>query len=87
MITASLLLVAALSVDDLSTQDLKKYYWDCDTMFMKGEMGGHDVWTCVEITTEFQKRVFHDNKEMFLQYWRENRFKEWENRGYTHKDN
>ncbi len=78
--------VVALSlgtVQDLSSGELQRYYWDCDTMFMRGEMGGQDMLTCLEITEEFKQRVWSGDHEKFMQYWRRQNLTEWYKRGYT----
>ncbi len=80
-----MLTVALISPKDLSSGELVRYYWDCDTLFMKNEMGGQDIMSCLAITEELQQRVWNGDKEKFLQWWRERRFKEWERRGYYHE--
>ena len=47
------LLLTALSVSDMSNTDLEKYYWDCDTSFMQGSLGGQDMNSCLQITEQF----------------------------------
>lgn len=80
---AEFVLVAALSVDSLSIKELESYYWDCDTAFMKGEMGGQDLNSCLAVTEEFQARVFDNDKALFMQYWRRYNLPEWYKRGFT----
>ncbi len=78
-------LTVALSVETLSNAELEKYYWDCDTAFMKGEMGGQDMHSCLAITERFQEQVFDNDKSLFMQYWNKNKNREWEHRGYVSK--
>jgi len=86
MIAYSLILVAALSADKLNTNELVNYYWDCDTLFMKGELGGQDTWSCLAVTEELQKRIFKNDNDKFKRWWHQNKFKEWKKRGYIHKE-
>ncbi len=86
IVAPTLLLVAALSTNNLTVPELESYYWDCDTAFMKGELGGQDTWSCLAITEELQKRVFHDNKNQFLKWWNKHKHQEWQRRGYLPKD-
>lgn len=74
------LLAVTLNAADLSYQELEKYYWDCDTMFMKGQLGGQDAWSCLAVTDQFQKNFA--NRDDFMIYWHENRMRQWESRGY-----
>ena len=76
----TLILTVALSAGDLNYNELETLYWDCDTMFMKGELGGQDTWSCLAITDEFQKH-FAD-RDTFMLYWRKNQNLQWEKRGY-----
>lgn len=74
------LLTVALSLSNLSFIELEEFYWDCDTMFMKGELGGQDTMTCLAITDEFQKYFW--DKFVFSQYWNSQKKLQWEKRGY-----
>jgi hypothetical protein len=71
------------SVQDLSSAELQRYYWDCDTLFMRGELGGQDFHSCLAITEEFKERVFKNDRELFMQYWRRQNLTEWYKRGFT----
>ena len=62
------LLLTALSVSDMSNTDLEKYYWDCDTSFMQGSLGGQDMNSCLQITEQFQKRMFNSDRDAFMDY-------------------
>jgi hypothetical protein len=75
------ILVAVLTVDTLSTHDLETYYWDCDTAYMQGTLGGQDLMSCLAITEEFQQRRFNSNRRDFMQYWNEHKLEEWARRG------
>ena len=75
------ILVAVLTVDTLSTQQLETYYWDCDTAYMQGTLGGQDLNSCLSITEEFQQRRFNNDRTKFMQYWNERKQLEWEKRG------
>lgn len=83
MITATMTLVAALSVQALTVKELEEYYWDCDTAFMRGDMSGQDLNSCLLVTEEFQTRVFNNDRAQFMQYWRRENLSEWYRRGYT----
>lgn len=76
----TLMLAVALNAAELPYTELEKFYWDCDTLFMKGELGGQDTWSCLAITDEFQKHF--ETRDHFMIYWHEHRMKQWENRGY-----
>ena len=80
-----MMLVAAITLAELPYEVLESFYWDCDTMFMRGEMGGEDMYTCLSITDEF-KRHFKD-RDAFKLYWEKNRQAQWQQRGYQHKGN
>lgn len=80
----SMILIAAISLSNYSFVELEKYYWDCDTAFMKGELGGEDTFTCLAITDEFQKHFW--DKFVFSQYWVANKKEQWARRGYKHHD-
>jgi hypothetical protein len=75
-----LLLSIALQADATPYTQLENYYWDCDTLFMKGELGGQDMWSCLSITEQFQTHF--ESKEDFLIYWHNNKFEQWEKRGF-----
>ena len=76
----TLLLAVVLNASELSYLELEKFYWDCDTLFMKGEIGGQDTWSCLAITEEFQKHFV--SREDFMIYWHEHRIKQWTDRGF-----
>jgi len=78
--TPILMLTAALTLQDLPREVIESFYWDCDTMFMKGELGGQDMYTCLQITEEFQKTF--KSKEEFKQYWNKSKREQWQRRGY-----
>jgi hypothetical protein len=78
-----MLLTVALSVETLSTTELEKYYWDCDTAFMKGEMGGQDMNSCLAVTEELQARVFNNDRKEFMKWWRTYNLPEWYKRGFV----
>ncbi len=80
---AATILVAALTVESLSTQDLERYYWDCDTAFMKGEMGGQDMNSCLAVTEELQSRLFNNDRQRFMHWWRTYNLPEWYKRGFV----
>jgi len=71
-----------LSVDQLSIPQLEKYYWDCDTLFMKQELGGQDILSCLAVTDQFILKKFKNKREKFREYWNKNKYHEWETRGY-----
>ncbi len=80
MLLPVLFLTVAVTLQDLPKDVIESFYWDCDTMFMKGELGGQDMYTCLTITEEFQKNFA--NKEQFKQYWDREKIKQWAQRGY-----
>jgi len=75
-------LVAVLTVDTLSTQQLEQYYWDCDTAYMQKQLSGQDLNTCLSITSEFIQRRFDNDMTKFWSYWAEQRVAQWRLRGY-----
>ena len=79
----TIILVAALSVNTLTDTELETYYWDCDTAFMKGDLGGADLNSCLAVTEELQQRKFDNNREAFMQWWRTYNLPEWYKRGFT----
>ena len=83
LLETMVILVAVNTVQDLKTNELEKYYWDCDTMFMKDELGGQDMLTCLEITEEFKQRSFDGDHQRFMQYWRRENLQQWYTRGFT----
>jgi len=74
------LLSVVLNAADLTYKELEKYYWDCDTAFMKGEMGGQDLNGCLAVTEEFQKHF--ETRDHFMIYWHEHRLQEWAERHF-----
>lgn len=74
-------ILAAALLNTMNFQQLETLYWDCDTAFMKGEMGGQDMISCLAVTDEFQTRFFVDRRE-FKQYWNRQRREQWNKRGY-----
>lgn len=79
------ILVALLSVENLSNFELEKYYWDCDTTYMKQELNGQDFNSCLSITEMFIFKIFNNDKDLFMQYWYKNHNTEWNKRGYIDK--
>lgn len=79
----TIVLVAALSVTTLTDTELETLYWDCDTAFMKGEMGGADLNSCLAVTEELQTRRFNNDREQFMAWWRTYNLPEWYKRGFT----
>lgn len=80
-----LLLTVALNAADTPYQELENYYWDCDTLFMKGELGGQDMWSCLAVTEAFQD--YFTDRESFMRYWKDNKQKQWQQRGYIDQKN
>lgn len=76
----TLILAVALNAAELPREELEVLYWHCDTEFMKGLLGGQDMWSCLAITEEFQR--YFDSRDDFLIYWNERKLGEWELRGY-----
>lgn len=74
------LLTVALNAADLNYTELERYYWDCDTAFMKGEMGGQDLNSCLSVTDEFQKHF--KTRDHFMMYWHEYRLQQWADRHF-----
>ena len=83
MLIPILVLSVTLNLSELSFDALESLYWDCDASFMKGEMGGNDMLTCLTITDEFQKHFW--DKFVFSQYWNAQKRKQWAIRGYKPK--
>lgn len=84
MFTA-IVLSLALAVEELPVAALEKYYWDCDTLFMKGEMGGQDVLSCLAITDQFVLQKFKNDNKKFREYWNSHKHQEWRKRGFVPK--
>jgi len=80
---SAIVLTFVLSVEQLPLNTLEKYYWDCDTLFMRGEMGGQDVLSCLAITDQFILKKFKNNRKKFKQYWESNKYQEWQIRGFS----
>lgn len=80
MLLPAVFLTVAVTLQDLPKEVIESFYWDCDTMFMKGELGGQDMYTCLTITETFQKHF--ESKEDFKQYWNQEKIKQWAQRGY-----
>jgi hypothetical protein len=49
---------------------------------MKGSLGGQDMNSCLKITEQFQKLMFNDDRDAFMQYWNDNKNQQWESRGF-----
>ncbi len=81
MLLPIVFLTVATTLQDLPRDVIESFYWDCDTMFMRGELGGQDMYTCLQITDEFQK--YFKTKEEFKTYWLKEQDKQWQQRGYT----
>ena len=77
------ILVAALSSTDINTDSLERYYWDCDTLYMKQELGGQDMNTCLTLTRRFIQDRFDNDMQLFWDYWARNRLTQWRQRGYN----
>lgn len=75
-------ILAASLLTTMAFPELETLYWDCDTLFMKGEMGGQDMISCLAVTDEFQTRFFRDRRE-FTEYWHRLKTEQWQKRGYT----
>lgn len=78
-----LILAASVGIGAWTAEQLEQSYWDCDTAFMRGDMGGQDLNSCLTVTEEFQSRVFGGDQGLFMQYWRRENLTEWYKRGYT----
>ncbi|MSQ65904.1 MAG: hypothetical protein EXR37_06130 [Limnohabitans sp.] len=79
---SAFLLLTALCVSDIPSTDLEKYYLDGDTSFMQGSLGGQDMNSCLKITEQFQKVMFNSDRDAFMDYWNNNKQRQWERRGY-----
>jgi hypothetical protein len=77
----SYLLAVALDLATVGSVDLERMYWDCDALYMKGELGGQDMSSCLSITQKFQNERFEGNFDTFMIYWNENKYLEWRRRG------
>lgn len=80
----AIIITTALTASELTFQELESYYWDCDTAFMKHELDGQDMMSCLAITEEFQKHFW--DKWVFTQYWNAQKKAQWALRGYKHHD-
>ena len=80
----SIILAAAVTLNNLPFEVIESFYWDCDTMFMKGELGGDDMYTCIAITDEFKKHF--SDKQKFQEYWNNQKLEQWVRRGYIHSN-
>jgi len=76
----TLVLAVALNAAELPYRELEKYYWDCDTAFMKNELGKQDMWSCLAVTDEFQSHF--ESRDDFMIYWHEHRMQQWGSRSY-----
>lgn len=74
-------LVALVSVHTMTTEELERYYWDCDTLYMQQQMSGEDLARCLSITYALQDRF--PTMSAFREWWEKNRQSEWQKRGYT----
>jgi hypothetical protein len=78
----SLLITAALTLNIVDDATLTRWYWDCDTAYMQQQLSGQDLNTCLSVTTELQQRLFHNNRDDFMQWWEQNHRDQWYNRGH-----
>ncbi len=77
----------AFFVGSAELEQLEKFYWDCDTAFMKGELGPNSLFGCLEVTEQFKIMGFENDREQFMEYWREHNLQEWNKRGYQPEKN
>lgn len=75
----------AASVASMTPAQLESYYWDCDTAFMKNQLSGQDLNSCLSITDRFIETVFLNNRTQFMTYWDRNHNQQWAQRGFVQK--
>lgn len=68
----------------MTMNQLTNTYWNCDAYYMLGKIGPEDMLPCIAVYEEFKQRRFKGDFDQFLQYWRDNRAREWAKRGYKH---
>ena len=82
---AALALSVALYSEDPQLEQVERFYWDCDTAYMRGELGPESLYGCLEVTEQFKIMAFGNDHRLFMQYWRQQNLTEWYKRGYTPK--
>jgi hypothetical protein len=78
----SVIITVALTLNLVDDSTLTKWYWDCDTDYMRQQLSGQDLNTCLSVTNELQRRLFNNDRDRFFKWWEEQHRDQWYNRGY-----
>lgn len=71
-----------LAANQLSLNELESAWWDCDTLYQQDKLINQKYLECVKINNAF--RNYFPDDVVFMQYWRDNKEKEYFKRGYKH---
>lgn len=85
-LTLAAVITANTGTAALNMKQLEDLYWQCDSQYMRGLIAPDDMLPCIGVYEEFKQRRFGGDFDRFLEYWRANRLREWQLRGYTHQD-
>ena len=73
-------ILAAVAFEDMNFNELRNYFWDCETLKVSGQVQPHHVEPCKRIDESMRKMFFTEH--IFVQYWDIHKETEWAKRGY-----
>jgi len=71
-----------LAANQLSLNELESAWWDCDTLYQQDKLINQKYLECVKVNDAFRNHFPDD--VVFMQYWVDNKEKEYFKRGYKH---
>ena len=57
-------------------------YWQCEVEYLQGLRAPLEMRDCIEIADQLKQRKFSGDFEAYLEWWRENRDREYAERGF-----
>lgn len=57
-------------------------FWQCEVEYLQGLRAPEDMRECIAIADEIKQRKFSGDFQAYLQWWRENRDREYSKRGF-----
>lgn len=57
-------------------------FWNCEVEYLRGQRAPQDMLICIEIADDIKQRKFSGDFAAYLEWWRENRDREYQQRGY-----
>jgi len=58
-------------------------YWDCEVEYLQGQRSAQAMMPCIELQEQIKLYKFQGDFHEYLQWWRENRDREYAERGYS----